>query len=233
MEQDNLKINVNYENFYASRMGSNVYPTEFIVRSFLASYPNLKFSAPTRGQSVLDMAFGDCRNTVFLCEQGYNVSGIEITQGIVDQAKQRLANLGHRAELRVGRNSSIPFSSNTFDCLLACHCCYYCDEGETFAENMTEYVRVMKPGASLVASLASRESYIFDNALPLEDGSLRIQGDPYANRNGYRLQAFSNENQIRSCLSTWFENFSFGFADNNFYGINERVFWVVCNKKGI
>jgi hypothetical protein len=67
----------------------------------------------------------------------------------------------------------------------------------------------------------------------LEDGSLRIQGDPYANRNGYRLQAFSNENQIRSCLSTWFENFSFGFADNNFYGINERVFWVVCNKKGI
>ena len=96
---------------------------------------------------------------------------------------------------------------------------------------MQEYERVMKPGAWLVASVASRSSYIFKDALALEDGSLRIQSDPYGNRDGYRLHAFSSKDQIETYLSPWFEHFSFGFADNDYYGVSERLFWVVCQKR--
>jgi ubiquinone/menaquinone biosynthesis C-methylase UbiE len=224
-------IDSSYERFYAERAGLRVYPTEFVVRTFLANYPNLKFRKPTAGDRVLDIAFGDGRNTVFLCDQGYAVSGIEITEGIVQQTSERLAKLGHQADLRVGRNSHIPFDDGYFDHLLACHCCYYCDDGETFADNMEEYARVMKPGAWLVASVASRSSYIFKDALALEDGSLRIQSDPYGNRDGYRLHAFSSKGQIEAYLSPWFDHFSFGFADNDYYGVSERLFWVVCQKR--
>lgn len=226
-----LHIDSSYELFYAKRAGLRVYPTEFVVRTFLASYPSLKFRKPIPGDRVLDIAFGDGRNTVFLCDQGYAVSGIEITEGIVRQTGERLAKLGHQADLRVGRNSSIPFENGYFDHILACHCCYYCDDGETFADNMKEYARVMKPGAWLVASVASRSSYIFKDALALEDGSLRIQADPYGNRDGYRLHAFSSKDQIETYLSPWFEHFSFGFADNDYYGVSERLFWVVCQKR--
>lgn len=224
-------INNSYEQFYAERTATSVYPTEFVVRTFLANYPDLNFRKPAAGQRVLDVAFGDGRNTVFLCDQGYSVSGIEITEGIVKQTHERLESLGHHAELRVGRNSQIPFDNDYFDYLLACHCCYYCDEGETFADNMKEYARVMKPGAWLVASVASLDSYIFENAVALEDGSFRIQADPYGNRHGYRLHAFSSKEQIETFLAPWFEHFSFGFANNDYYGISERLFWVVCQKR--
>lgn len=231
MDNQDLSINNNYEFFYAERKGVNVYPTEFVVRTFLANYPNLNFRKPLSGERVLDVAFGDGRNTVLLCEQGLAVSGIEITQGIINQTADRLKMLGHVADLRVGRNSHIPFEDDYFDYILACHCCYYCDEGETLADNLAEYARVLKQGGYLVASVACAKSYIFKGAVKQPDGSFRINEDPYRNRNGYRLHAFATQLEIEEYFSKYFWNFSFGFADNDYYGISERVFWVVCQKR--
>lgn len=224
-------IDASYERFYAQRSAAKVYPTEFVVRTFLASYPGLKFSKPRPGDRILDVGFGDGRNTGLLCDLGLSVSGIEITQGIVDQTRARLLTQGHVADLRVGRNSSIPFADSLFDYILACHCCYYCDEGEKFSDNLAEYARVLKPRGYLVASVADRSSYIFENADELPDGSLVIHSDPYGNRDGYRLHAFSDRTRLEEYFSRHFENFSVGTADNNYYGISERVFWVVCQKR--
>ena len=231
MDDRTASINSSYEHYYAQRKGTRVYPTEFVVRTFLASYPKLVFQRPIEGARILDIGFGDGRNTAFLCEQNLDVSGIEITQGIVDQTQARLTQLGYRPDLRVGRNSSIPFADQSFDYVLACHCAYYCDDGETISDNLVEYARVMKPGAWLTASLACRSSYIFDQAQHLPDGSYRITSDPYQNRIGYRLWAFEDTASIETQLAPWFETFSFGFANNDFYGVSERVFWVVCRKR--
>jgi ubiquinone/menaquinone biosynthesis C-methylase UbiE len=166
-----------------------------------------------------------------LADAGLDVSGIEITQGIVDQTQARLKELGYSADLRVGRNSSIPYEDSSFHYILACHCCYYCDDGDVFLDNLNEYVRVLKPGGFLVASVANRASYIFEDAEQLPDGSMRITKDPYNNREQYRLQAFTNADEIQAYFSPLFENFSFGSAENDYYGIAERVFWVVCQKR--
>jgi len=230
MKSQNDNININYERHYAERANLKVYPTEFVVRTFLANYPNLEFKKTQSGNKILDVGFGDGRNTVFLCDLGLHVGGIEITQGIVDQAQNRLAALGHSADLRVGRNSDIPFEDEYFDYILACHCCYYCDEGQTLFDNLKEYSRVLKPGGFLVASVANKASYIFNDAQELPDGSMLVKKDPYNNRNGYRLQAFASPLEIEKYFSPLFKNFSFGSADNNYYGISERVFWIVCQK---
>ena len=230
MENQNSNINSSYERHYAERANLKVYPTEFVVRTFLASYLNLKFEKPVSGNKILDVGFGDGRNTAFLCDCGLSVSGIEITQGIVDQTRERLLKLGHSPDLRVGRNSSIPFADGEFDYILACHCCYYCDEGQALLDNLKEYARVLKKGGFLIASVANKASYIFDDAKELADGSMLVKKDPYNNRNGYRLQAFVATTAIEQYFSPLFKNFSFGSADNDYYGISERVFWVVCQK---
>lgn len=224
-------IDSSYERHYAERANAKVYPTEFVVRTFMAKYPGLNFRKPVPGDNILDVGFGDGRNTAFLCDAGLAVSGIEITQGIVDQTRTRLSNLGHEADLRVGRNSAIPFENEAFDYILACHCCYYCDEGQTLLDNLNEYSRVLKKDGFVVASVANRASYIFDGATALPDGSLVVQNDPYNNRNGYRLYGFSAPSDIEQYFSPLFKNFSFGSADNNYFGISERVFWVVAQKR--
>lgn len=223
-------IDAHYSRYYASKPKRRLYPTEFVVRTFLANYPNLDFPKPNADSRVLDVGFGDGRNTVFLCDQGFNVSGIEISPEIVQHARGRLEALGHTPNLQVGRNSTIPFADATFDIILACHCCYYCDEHQTLADNLSEYARVLKPGGWLVASIAHTSSYIFRNAEPLPDGTFRILADPYGNRNGYRLQAFNDTQQLTTFMSPWFSRFSVGLADNDYYGIAEKVFWVTCQR---
>ena len=59
-------INNNYEKYYNKKDYVNIYPTEFVVRTFLAHYPNLNFDKPKKGSSILDIGFGDGRNTAFL-----------------------------------------------------------------------------------------------------------------------------------------------------------------------
>lgn len=231
MEDRNSEINSRYERHYAARADLKVYPTEFVVRTMLASYPHLELSKPSPGDRILDVGFGDGRNTAFLCERGLNVSGIEITQGIVDQTRSRMHQLGHDPDLRVGRNSSISYEDGTFDYILACHCCYYCDEGETLVDNLEEYARVLKTDGYLIASVANKSSYIFADAKELADGTMLVTRDPYNNRTGYRLHAFSCREDIEEYFSPLFENFSVGSADNDYYGISERVFWIVCQKR--
>lgn len=176
------------------------------------------------------MAFGDGRNTAFLCDQGYEVSGVEITQGIVDQTQARLMDLGLKARLAVGRNSALPFQAEEFDYILACHCIYYCDDGETLLDNLNEYSRVLKKGGYLVASVANRKSFIFNESEEQSDGSMLIKKDHYQNRVGYRLRPFSSTEDIEKFFSPTFKNFSFGESDNNYFGIAEKLFWVVCQK---
>ena len=222
------QIGENYEKFYAERSLGKLYPTEFVVRTFLAQYPGLTFPKLKPGADVIDIGFGDGRNTFFLCEQGWSVSGVEITAGIVDQLSRRLSAAGLKADLRVGRNSSIPYGDSTFDCLLACHSCYYCDEGQTLNDNLREYQRVVKPGGWLVASLARSDSYIFRGAQNNGDGTFTILNDPYQNRNGYKLHAFVDNLDAERFFSSYFDQFSFGSAVNNYYGIDERLIWIVC-----
>ena len=84
---NNNQLLSNYSNYYKSKTIQKLYPTEFIVRSFLGNYPELK---PEKrevffGKKVCDLGCGDGRNIPFLSHLGFNVFGIEIEKSIIDK----------------------------------------------------------------------------------------------------------------------------------------------------
>lgn len=227
------KIDDSYGAFYQRRNPEHVYPVEFVVRAFLGNYPGHKTDKSSYpGKRVLDIGFGDGRNMPLLNNLGMQVSGSEISQEICDLTQARMKTLGIEADLKVGRNQSLPWPDGLFDTVLACHACYYIDPGTHFSDNLREIARVLKPGGSFVFSAPIGTSYILRGAKDLGDGHMEIADDPYGVRNGYVLKKFDTEAEIRDTVAPAFTDFEIGSCRNDFWGIEEHVWIVVCRKSG-
>ena len=221
-----------YSAFHEGRNAPNVYPTEWVIRTFLGNYPNLSLDKSKYvGTKILDLGFGDGRNWPLLRDQGFNIHGIEITDKIISLGYQRAQDLGVSVTLQVGKNSAIPFKDDFFDYLLACHSCYYVDKGTTFQDNLSEFVRVLKPGARFLASLPEPNSYIFTDCVEKNDELVEIRNDPWGLRNGYLFRWFRSEQDIHNTFSPFFDNLSIGLCCDNYYGIQNNVWLLVCQKK--
>jgi SAM-dependent methyltransferase len=227
----NDQLSRHYHAFYRQRDPVHVYPVEFVVRALLGNYPRHKTDETSyAGKYVLDLGFGDGRNMPLLNNLGMRVFGVEISQDICDLTRARIQRLGIEVETRVGRNSHIPYDDTFFDVLLACHACYYVDTGSRFDDNVREIARVLKPRGLFVFSAPIGTSYIMRDANDLGDGHMQIVNDPYGVRNGSILKKFDRASDIEAALSPTFRDFAIGSCQNDFWGIEEHVWIVVCCK---
>lgn len=226
------EIRANYDAYYRARPAAKVYPVEFVIRAFLGTYPRLKIDvASLRGGRALDLGFGDGRNLGLLADLGLDLHGVEITAEICERAVARMKDHGLELDARVGRNAQLPYDDAFFDCLLACHSCYYVDPGTTFSDNLAEIARVMKPGALFVHSLPIGTSYIMRGAVDQGDGHMVIANDPYGVRNGYVLKKFDTTEEIERALSPRFTDVRIGACRNDWWGIEEHVWVVTCRRR--
>ncbi len=221
-----------YTNFYSQKNPAKVYPVEFVVRTLLGTYPDLKIDhASYRGAKILDLGFGDGRNMPLLHDLGFEVYGVEITDEICNLTRNRMARLGIPVQLQKGTNSDLPFDDATFDFVLACHSCYYVEPDETFSDNLREIARVLRSGGRFIFSLAKIDSYILKGAVDRGNGHYQITQDPRGLRNGGVNRAFGSRDEIANELETFFSDFSIGLCENDFYGTYEKVWIGTCSKK--
>jgi SAM-dependent methyltransferase len=227
-----VAIKEHYADFYSERNPDKVYPVEFVVRTFLGTYPHLKLDRSLfRGAKILDLGFGDGRNMPLLHDLGFDVFGVEISEEICRLTKNRMDRLGVPAQLESGSNSHIPFRDEAFDFILACHSCYYVSPNESFADNLREIARVLRRNGRFIFSLAKTDSYVMNGSVPLGSGLYQITQDPYGLRNGGVFRAFASKEEIVDELGTSFSDFALGLCENDYYGIYEKVWIGTCLKK--
>ncbi|MDX2113020.1 MAG: class I SAM-dependent methyltransferase [Alphaproteobacteria bacterium] len=225
------KSEAEFLNFYAGKDPVHLYPTEFVIRAFLGAYPNLKLDkASYKNSRILDLGYGDGRNMPLMHNLGFKISGIEISEQLNELVIKRLHQMGIRADLRHGTNRHIPFEDDFFDYVLACHACYYVEEGSRFTDNLKEISRVSRSGAMLIASLPKPDTYILKDSVAVDDGHYRITHDPFGLRSGVILRAFHDEDEIRKEFSPFYENLSIGHCDDNYWGIHQKL-WIIAGSR--
>jgi SAM-dependent methyltransferase len=223
-----------YTAYYKQNRPKKVYPTEFVIRSFLGKYPRLN-SDPSgyNGKRILDLGFGDGRNMPLLSDLGFEIHGVEVTESICEQIKNQMLEVGISIESKKGRNSAIPYPDNYFDFILACNSCYYVDEGNNYGDNLREIHRVLKPGGKFIHSLPMGTTFIMNEAIDTGNGHMRITQDPYGVRVGAILKKYDISSEIERDLSPLFANISIGSCKDDFWGSHVHLWYVVCEKKPI
>ena len=221
-----------YTSFHKRNNSVHIYPTEWVVRTFLGRYPRLNLNEGRyKGSKILDIGFGDCRNMPLLNNCGFRVYGIEISQEIIDIAKDKLQRLQISATLEIGSNANIPFQNEFFDYLLACHSCYYVDEGSSFENNLAEFARVLRPDGVIVASLPAPGNFILQGSKPIGDGHVEITNDIFGLRNGYVFRSFVDERDVIDTFSKTFFDIKVCSCVDNFWGLQINFFIVVAKRK--
>ena len=193
-------IKNNYSSYYYSgKKRRHVYRADLVLRALIGNNPRLKNDPDSYGGlHVLDLGCGDGRNMPLFRDLGMHICGVEISEEICSVTAERMESYGIEVDLRAGTNRNIPFEDNRFDCVVACHSCYYVEEGSCFADNLSEMLRVMNDGARFVASLADVKTYLLDGADDIGDGHYRINNDPFGLRNGSIFRAFNNDEEVLS-----------------------------------
>jgi SAM-dependent methyltransferase len=223
-------------NSYAARYKADeapaVYPVEFVVRAFLGTYPGLHMPRNDyRGRRALDIGYGDGRNMPLLSNLGMEIHGVEISEDINEHVRVRMDSLGIGVDLRLGTNAHLPYADQFFQYVLACHSCYYVEPGERFADNLAEIARVLEPGGYFIASLPMTSSYILKDAIALPDRHYEITSDPYGLRNGTVFRAFESAQEVEAELTGLFCDLDIGFTDDDFWGIRQKLWVVVCRRR--
>jgi len=116
---------------------------------FTQSERDFLIEAIRSGEKVLDIGCGTGRFTVPMAEKGAEVSGLDISQPMLDVASRKLAERGLNADLREGDMAHLPFPDSSFDTVTSMLALMHVpleDRPAVFGE----VARVLRPGGRML-----------------------------------------------------------------------------------
>lgn len=96
----------------------------------------------TSETSFLEPGIGTGLNVIPFVKRGYSVTGIDASQAMLDQLRQKLPAIPHNLQLIHADASQLPFSNKSFDVVLTVHMIHTISNWEIFLD---EVIRVLKP----------------------------------------------------------------------------------------
>ncbi|MFG6150476.1 class I SAM-dependent methyltransferase [Halobacillus sp. B23F22_1] len=96
------------------------------------------------GNSIADLGCGDGYGSYKLAQAGFEVTGLDLSEDMIELAKSRLAH--DTLRFVQGDIVQLPFESESFDTIMAVNCLEWI---EVPYQGITEMKRVLKPGGKL------------------------------------------------------------------------------------
>ncbi|MES3517766.1 MAG: class I SAM-dependent methyltransferase [Natronomonas sp.] len=91
---------------------------------------------PLEGKRILEVACGTGRFTVMLEDQGADVIGMDISEAMLEQGRQKARQSGLSPEFMVGDAGRLPFPDDHFDAVFAMRFFHLADDPESFLREM-------------------------------------------------------------------------------------------------
>ena len=113
-----------------------------------------------QSRNFLDLGCGLGRHSIFMAQNGFQVSAFDISSYGLDILKNQAQKEDLRIDIQQGDMLKLPFPDHSFDCLLAYHVIHHTDTNG-FKKTLSEIERVLKPGGEVYLTLLSKNSWPF------------------------------------------------------------------------
>jgi len=155
-----------WENLHSQPRFLPKYPCESVVRY---AFTRLAGQASERlSLKVLDLGCGGGRHTQFLAREGFSTFALDFSLVGLRQTAQRLDAEGLDASLIRADMHALPFSSESFDSVIAYGSIYYTDTSG-LQRCIDEIYRVLKPDGTTFVFTRTSDDCRFGNGIALDD----------------------------------------------------------------
>lgn len=118
------------------------FPSQELV-AFLAAY---SFSS---GAAALDIGCGAGQESIFMAQQGFKVTGVDLSSEALKIATEKAAQAGVEVTWREGNALNLPIADQSVD-LINDRGCFHMIDSEHRPQYVREVARVLKPGGKML-----------------------------------------------------------------------------------
>jgi len=206
------------------------YPNEVMIKVFASSFYSDNFQPVRNGQKVLDVGCGFGNNLTFFLDRGCDVTGVDVTEDMVEQATDNLNRLGYgNADIKIGENIKLPFDDNTFDTLISVAALHYSQGEQEIEKSLSEFSRVVADDGRVFILTAGPEHNIVKNSKRHKIFEWEVLD--FGFRTGDRLSFFDDIDHFKNTLSERFHGVEVGRLTEKYATVTLDFLFAICTNK--
>ncbi|MBB67120.1 class I SAM-dependent methyltransferase [Alteromonas sp. K632G] len=216
-----MSHNVNesvWDKLYQQKLSLLKYPDSTFV-TLLNRYTSVEAN-PT----VLDYGFGGGANMRVMLRRGHQVTGIEISDAVIEINQQILKDESLKAELLNVNSDVLPFEDNSFSLINAWHVLGY-NTISSLDKRIQEFKRVLKPGGKMLGTVPAYGDVSHRSAVPISEYEFESQ---ISSQKGARILCFPCENSVKNSVG---ESIDIGLMQSPLLGESYSRHWVFHYEK--
>lgn len=153
----------------------NVWNKIYEANNAILAYPDScfitlmhRYLSPSQHQHVLDFGFGGGANMFAMIRRGHAVTGVEISEILIEKVRAKMATEAMSAELHCLTNGCLPFADHSFDAITSWNVLGY-NNRSSLKKQLAELHRVLKPGGTAIASIPAYGDISHESATPINE----------------------------------------------------------------